>query len=778
LPSVADAWAQNAPKYRQWINDNLVGRRDRYGRYGPPAEGGKKTKAWTHHGLSDADIEDHARSLICIGLLPQEGDTARWLCVDIDDHEGQDATANLQAAFTIVERAEALGFRAILENSNGRGGYHVWVLFSSPQPIALVRRLGDELVRDLGIKVEVFPKGRGKSKDCPGGWVRLPGRHHTRIDHWSKIWDGNAWLEGRAAIDYILATVGSDMPELPEPPLPEPEAEPETEALFDQMANPEWEGTRDDEADFKQAQQMLRYLPADDYDRWIETGFALHTRFGDAGYPLFVTWSATCPEKFDESECKKHWESFGEGDIKFGTLVHRAKEAGWRPTFGNFTRVGDKKKALDITEIAADLQKRTGGWPKRVDKVLFVQHGHEPRYLEKEADLLAWARRQGPVDWADGGRFTSQGQFLSDLRANVERFDAVETLPHWPAIPGIYYIHEPIPGPGNRLEGLLDFFNPAGPVDRELIRAKIYTMFWGGAPGSRPVFLNTHVDGEQGTGYGKTTQDTVLAGELAGGIIELSPTEDIVKIKERLLTPSALQLRVARLDNIGVMRFAWPDVEGLMTQPTISGRAMYIGNSQRPNTLVWVMTLNGASLSRDMAQRVIVIKLKKPSYDPHWEDKVRGYIREYRLEILADIKHALGTAPGMATRTRWSAWENGVLSATKLAEKAQTAIIERQGSVDEDESTRGEIAGLFADKVEAAGLAAFRVLIPSSTAAKWLSEVEGRHIETNAASGLLKKFGIKELSKSPDTGHRGWIWTGPAADPKSELKRFTPKTVV
>jgi len=774
--SVADAWAASAPKYREFVNAKLVGRRDRYGRYGPPAKGGKKTKAWTDHGLTDDDIENHARSLLCIGVLAQDGNTARFLCVDIDCHEGEDPAVNLQAAFTIVERAEAYGFRPILENSDGRGGYHIWLILAKPEPVELVHRLGEELVRGLG-KIEVFPKGSGKSKDCPGGWVRLPGRHHTRIDHWSTIFDGNGWLEGQEAIDYILATVGSDLPELP---APEASASAEGEGeddLFDQMTNPEWEGTPDDEADLKLARQALRYIPADDYERWIDIGMILQDRFGDDGYPLFTAWSATS-DKFNEGECRKHWESFEKGDLKFGTLIYRAKERGWRRCLANFVGKGEDRKALDITELTADLQKRTGGWPKRVGKELFVRHGHEPRYLEKEADLFAWARRQGPVDWADGGRFTSQGQFLSDLRANVERFDAVETLPHWPAMPGTYYMYEPLPAPGGRLEGLLDFFNPATPVDRELIRAKILTMFWGGPPGARPVFLNTHADGEQGTGYGKTTQDSILAGELAGGILELSPTEDIKAIKERLLTPDALQIRVARIDNIGVMRFTWPDVEGLMTQPTISGRAMYIGNSQRPNTLVWVLTLNGASLSRDMAQRVIVIKLKKPPFDPQWESTVRGYIRKYRLEILADIKHALETAPGMPTRTRWSAWEDGVLSATKLAGEAQTAIIERQGSVDEDESTRGRIAGLFADKIEAAGLAAFRVLIPAETAAEWISAVERRHIQTNVASGMLKGLGIKELTRPSSTKKRGWIWTGPDADPLAELKDYAPKTVV
>jgi hypothetical protein len=782
LPNVSDAWAENASNFRRWVNNNLVGRRDRYGRYGPPAKEGK-TKVWTDHNLTDTLIENHARSLLCIGLLPQDGNAARFLCADIDNHGDEDPAANLQAAFTIVERAEAFGFRPILENSDGRCGYHIWLVFKKPEPLELVHRLGEELMRDLPVKVEVFPKGDGKSKgDCPGGWVRLPGRHHTRIDHFSKIWGGNGWLEGHEAIDYILATVGSDLPLLEPKPEPEQEAEDEAEAdvQFEKMTNLGWEGTLDDEADLKLARQALHYIPADDYERWIDIGFALHNRFGEDGYPLFIAWSATCPEKFDEGECKKHWQSFKEkkGGVKFGSLLHHAKERGWRQCFANFMWVSAKKRPIDITEMTADLQKRNGGWPKRVGKELFVQHGNEPRYLEDEAELFAWARRQGPVDWAGGGRFTSQSQFFRDARAYAERFDAVETLPHWPAIPGIFYMHGPIPAQGGRLEGLLDFFCPATDEDRELIRAKILTFFWGGAPGTRPVFLNTHADGEQGTGYGKTTQDSVLAGELVGGILELSPTEKVEKIKERLLSPEALQKRVVRLDNIGVMRFSWPDVEGLVTQPTISGRAMYIGESQRPNTLVWVMTLNGASLSRDMAQRAIVIKLKKPPFDPQWESKVRGYIRKYRPEILADIKHALETAPGMVAKTRWGAWEKAVLSATKLAEGAQTAIIERQGTVDEDESTRGGVAAFFADKVQAAGLAEFRVLIPSETAAEWISIVERRHIQTNVASGMLKSLGIKELSKSPSTAKRGWIWMGPDADPLAELKEYSPTKVV
>src|SRR5262249_24312317 len=70
---------------------------------------------------------------------------------------------------------------------------------------------------------EPFPKQRSIRSDQYGNWLRLPGRHHTQ-EHWSAVWDGRAWLEGEAAVAYILGLTGDDParlpPERPEPPPP------------------------------------------------------------------------------------------------------------------------------------------------------------------------------------------------------------------------------------------------------------------------------------------------------------------------------------------------------------------------------------------------------------------------------------------------------------------------------------------------------------------------------------------------------------------------------
>ena len=70
----------------------------------------------------------------------------------------------------------------------------------------------------------------------------------------------------------------------------------------------------------------------------------------------------------------------------------------------------------------------------------------------------------------------------------------------------------------------------------------------------------------------------------------------------------------------------------------ISGHRLYHGEGRRSNTLTWTLTLNGASLSKDLAQRVIVVVLDRPEYSPNWEDDVRTYIDEYRWHIFSDIR--------------------------------------------------------------------------------------------------------------------------------------------
>ena len=119
----------------------------------------------------------------------------------------------LTAALSWYQRLARLGISPLLTDSNGAGGYHLLAAFTEPVATPLVFALMRWLVSDyaryrLSGPPETFPKQPRIGAGRYGNWLRLPGRHHTR-DHWSAVWDGQAWITGEAAIDHILLIDGS-----------------------------------------------------------------------------------------------------------------------------------------------------------------------------------------------------------------------------------------------------------------------------------------------------------------------------------------------------------------------------------------------------------------------------------------------------------------------------------------------------------------------------------------------------------------------------------------
>lgn len=458
--------------------------------------------------------------------------------------------------------------------------------------------------------------------------------------------------------------------------------------------------------------------------------------------------------------------------------------------FSNFTQAGAEgerpvRVARRMVELEEQLREIAGGWPKRVgvDNTLFIESkAHEPVYLDSTARLFTWIDHKAQVDWTKGvGRFIPQERFYENLRMRVEHFDAIEAMPHYPALPGIYYMHRPVArAGGGALERFLDFFRPATQEDRQLMKAFVLTCFWGGAPGSRPAFLVTgrDDDAEGGRGTGKTKLNDFV-GELAGGAVDVSPTDAVADVKTRLLSDEARQTRFARLDNVKMLKFSWADLEGLITSPTISGRMLYRGEGRRPNTLVWGITLNGASLSRDMAQRVIPIRVTRPDRIPTWEGDVRSFIDRHRWDVIADVREIL-EAPGVdiTPATRWAAWEAGVLSRVGLVNLCQEIIVARQAAVDDDTEERDVIADFIRDELMRNGWSpeTEAVFMPSLLIAKWIGEATNQKaLPTNRASSHLATLGIPELQKSR-RGKPGWVWRGKECPPGTPARIFKDKS--
>ncbi len=234
LDLLGNAWQREASRLAQWTQDHLVNRTDVYGSYLPlgrrragknnnytaPANGQRMPGA-----LTAEIIEEHYRGndqgdLIGLHAISAES-TCRWLLIDIDQH-GDDQTtvaaANAKAALSWYADLHQRGFHPLLLDSNGRGGYHLLVVFSDPVASQRVHAFATQFVEDyadrgLAQAPEVFPKQPDVNEQRRyGNWARLPGRHHTR-DHWTKVWDGEQWLEDQAAVDAILSVEG-DSPAL------------------------------------------------------------------------------------------------------------------------------------------------------------------------------------------------------------------------------------------------------------------------------------------------------------------------------------------------------------------------------------------------------------------------------------------------------------------------------------------------------------------------------------------------------------------------------------
>jgi len=234
--TVASDWVRRAGELARWAWERLVNRADCYGGYRPPEEWGRafQRRDGTRGKLGPQTTHKRPLTLarLCrhfhaagradlLGLHTTSRDnTSKWGGPEIDWH-GPQSTApsvNLAVALAWYAKLVGLGFRPLLTDSNGAGGYHgPLVLFNQPVPTPLVFAFVGWLVADharhgLPQPPEIFPKQQQLQPGRYGNWLRLPGQHHTR-PHWSRAWNGRSWLEGAAAIDFILSLQG-DAPSL------------------------------------------------------------------------------------------------------------------------------------------------------------------------------------------------------------------------------------------------------------------------------------------------------------------------------------------------------------------------------------------------------------------------------------------------------------------------------------------------------------------------------------------------------------------------------------
>ena len=248
-------------------------------------------------------------------------------------------------------------------------------------------------------------------------------------------------------------------------------------------------------------------------------------------------------------------------------------------------------------------------------------------------------------------------------------------------------------------------------------------------------------------------------------------------IKQRLLSPDGLTKRIALLDNVKTLRFSWAELEAMITAPEISGKRLYVGNATRPNNLTWIVTLNGASLSTDMAQRCVIVKLRKPEYTGTWEEETYAFIRDNRDAIIGDIIGFLRSERKPLERhSRWGDWEDDVLSRLPDPAEAQLIIAQRQQTSDVEEEEADLIEDYFKGELRALNYAPDLdvIFIPSTLVCRWFNCAANERMRTTSVTRLLRQW-ISEgrLHRIQHnkclTYGRGFVWVGESADPSDRI---------
>ncbi len=464
--------------------------------------------------------------------------------------------------------------------------------------------------------------------------------------------------------------------------------------------------------------------------------------------------------------------------------------------FSNFYEIvvgeGDKSRKVPIGFAAPVIHKalsqHAGGFPKCANGMLFAERpDNTTAFMKAAPDLFGWiagrfpSEGDNPVKWSKGVDKVSQSEFFAYTIQNAERYDGIEEYPHWPEMPGHYYLRKPLKGgDGSAFRELLSRFSPATQADYDLIEAAWLTIFAGIEPGQRPAFLiqAADEDAQGGRGTGKTTLVELIS-RLVGGHVELRAGDDWDRIVTRLLSPAALPKRIALLDNVKSLRFSWADLEAGITGAVISGRQLYVGEGRRANTLTYFVTLNGANLSKDMAQRCVPIVLKRPEYDAAWEEQTIALIEGKRWEIIGDIIAKLQQQVEALQRySRWSTWEQAVLARVADPSECQRVIAERQAGIDDDQTEADVVRDGFREELKRRGHSPDTdvVFIPSKEAAIIINRIENEERRPfPRAMNHLYMLAISEIRKSNrggSMGGRGCVWVGEHSEPGAPATRI------
>ncbi len=526
---------------------------------------------------------------------------------------------------------------------------------------------------------------------------------------------------------------------------------------------------------------VLEYLEFideyEDYDLWLSVGMAMHKVSPDL-LSEWKRWSSQCPEKYSEAVCDWKWSTFKQTapGRSLNYLLQLAEANGYKPdapahSISNFTiQPNDKGKTVSVPKsqspVLREFVRIFGEWPKACRKVLFVPNGNGLRELRNESELFAWMQSQAEVKWNSSIGIT-KAEFFAAVRAAATEVKYISRIPHYPTLlPNTHYLHAQVQGNSTEeLDKLVGLMSPDTHLDAQLIKAAFATVRWSGPPGKRPMFFIQSPDGK---GSGKSTlAETIgrVGNRGADGCFTITAKRDFETTTKHIVTQLVTERSVLFLDN-HVGRLGGQDIESMVTAREIQGHAMYSGHGSMPNIFTWLVTSNDVQAHEDTADRAVVIKIRRPVYDPAWEDKLRsidfGVVEEGIKSFFERPKRKL------SEYVRWNLWQDEVLSRLDDAEELLAMIRNRAIELSGIDSDAHEIRHRIIERVfKLYGIDPSRahVFIPSRDLAPALFGIDGRKDFTATSAAryvrpLTASSQLLELDASRDTSRRGFVWRG------------------
>ena len=454
--------------------------------------------------------------------------------------------------------------------------------------------------------------------------------------------------------------------------------------------------------------------------------------------------------------------------------------------------IGGKRpepRYVPIVDISHSLKGAIGeNGLARINGLLFTVEGEQVRLLSGVDSLFAWIQEHARVDWIAGKRImdpvmgqscspVNRREFYEHCRDTIQPdYETIERLPHDPPLGKSFYIGGKLPpADGTALAELAERLNPATELDRDLMLAALITPGWGGPPGARPAFvLMNELASQSGVGAGKTSTAQLFA-EMWGGSISLRPDESWDRALGRLLSDDALLRRCVIIDNLKG-KLSSGSLESSITSRSIDGHRMYHGQYRRPNVLTWYLTANTPDLSRDLADRCVLIHVGAPQHASTFAAWAEDFIATRQEALVADVMAWLRQPPrcelSAALRDRWSTWGDAILSRFETGNDMLEKIKMRRPEVDADLESANEIADGICDFITSCGHdpQVHRVSIAKTDLFNALHKRGQAYRSSNVLTRKIHQLkGIGDLRHLVEANRHGksrrWLWEGPGSAP-------------